>query len=283
MTSKQFLTLALVTLGFSGCKDLNQLQHNPPIRPDEWCQNQPCSAFGNFIISQPSSSIIVYILALFTLWIAYYFYKTRANQKSRYWWSVSLLLGGLGAATAGTSFQAFGYMIKCEGRAICTFTSWWEIVYNILTVAGAGTLLIAVSYSCMSTIGQKRSRFFAAFSTLVYSIACLWGCFLPNAFLVSFEFMIMATSPAYLTIVGLHFHQYWKTPSTLLKRFLACWGLLALTFGTYYLYAIGGYTQQLWAQNIWFSENDVLHVMMLIWCAYIYLGLASYIEDQSDI
>lgn len=280
MNRKQLLTLVLIPLGLNACNTLDQLEYNPLLRPKEWCQNQPCSTFGSLIISQPSSSIIVYLLAIFTLWIAYFFYKTQNNQKSRYWWSISLLLGGLGAAAAGTSFQAFGYMIKCAGRETCTLSSWLEIAYNILTVAGAGSLLIAVSYSCMHNFGQKWSRVYAILSTFIYSILCLWGCFIPNAFLISFEFMILATTPAYLTIVGLHLYQYWKTPTILLQRFLGAWGLLALTFGAYYLYALGEYTQLLWRQqNIWFSENDVLHIMMLIWTIYTYFMLNPHIKD----
>jgi len=184
-----------------------------------------------------------------------------------------LLLGGLGATVAGTSFQAFAYTIKCVGKTTCTLTSWWEVAYNILTVAGAGALLIAISYSCMSARGQKWSRIYALCSTLIYTVVCLVGAFLPNAFLVSFEGMILATLPAYFAIIGLNIFQYKKSPSPILTRLLICWGLLAVVFCAYYWYAANGYTQQFWKQGIWFSENDVLHVMMLAWCLYVYFIL----------
>jgi len=118
-----------------GCKNHQSLQYSPPVKTSEWCELQPCIQVGDLVISQPSSSLLVFILTLLTFYVAYHFYKTRQNQKSRYWWFVSLLLGGLGALFAGISFQMFGYVIKCEGNEYCHLTSWWEIIYNILTVS----------------------------------------------------------------------------------------------------------------------------------------------------
>lgn len=273
--------LLLVLVGFGSCRNIEKLQHTPPVLSAEWCQDQACWTYKNIIISQPVSSILVYLLAALTLWIAYYFYKTRNGQQSRYWWAISLTLGGLGAAAAGTSFQAFGYMIKCAGKTNCSLTSWWEVVYNILTVAGTGALLIAISYTCMSAKGQKWSRIYALCSTLIYTVICLAGAFLPNAFLVSFEAMILATLPAYFAIISLNIFQYIKKRSLVLVRLLVCWALLAAVFCAYYWYATNGYTQQLWQQEgIWFSENDVLHVMMLFWCLYVYVVLGKWIGDN---
>ena len=265
----------------TACQKIENLHHTPPLSPDQWCEHQPCWTWGDLVISQPSSSIIVYLLAAITLWIAYHFFNTQNGHQSRYWWSISLLLGGLGAAAAGTSFQAFGYMIKCTNGAFCQLTSWWEIAYNIFTVAGAGALLIAVAYSCLNKTQQRWSKMYALFSTILYTIVCLAGAFLPSRFLVSFELMILFTTPAYLVIVVLHIFQYFKNPSILLSRFLTCWAILAITFVAYYLYLINGLTQQLWAKGIWFSENDVLHVFMLLWCAYIYFFLAKWVEDRN--
>ncbi len=278
---KPISILSCLTILFSSCQNLESLHHVSPIAPDQWCKNQPCSTWGDIVISQPSSSIIVYLLAAITLWIAYHFFKTQNGQQSRYWWGVSLLLGGLGAAAAGTSFQAFGYMIKCTNRDFCQLTSWWEIVYNILTVAGAGALLIAVAYSCLGKQWQQKSKGYALLSTVLYTIVCLAGAFLPHQFLVSFELMILFTTPAYLAIVVLHIVQYFKKPTILLRRFLGCWAVLAVTFVAYYLYLANGYTQQFWARGIWFSENDVLHVLMLLWCGYIYFFLSKWVEDKT--
>ncbi len=261
--------------------NIEKLKHNPPVRSDQWCENQPCIEWGDWTISQPTSSVLVYVLALITIWVAYLFLKDHRNQHSRKWWGISLLLGGVGAFLAGTSFQAFGFMIKCSGKTICDLTSWWEIAYNILTVWGAGALLIAIAYSSMNAQAQKWSKAYAFLSSLIYTVVCLVGAFKPNAFMVSFELMILFSLPIYVYIILLHFIQLLKNKSQLVKRFLYCWGILALTLAAYYFYLTTNITQILWTNGIWFSENDVLHVLMIVWCFYIYFYLLDVVEDCS--
>ena len=66
-----------------------------------------------------------------------------------------MLLGGIGAAAAGTSFQAFGYEIKCAGREVCTWTSWWEVAFNVLTVGAANAMVVGFSHACAT--GRPRA------------------------------------------------------------------------------------------------------------------------------
>ena len=60
---------------------------------------------------------------------------------------------------------------------------------------------------------------------------------------------------------------------------LVTWVGLGAVIGTYYLYLELGIGQQLWAQGIWFSENDVLHIGLIIWMLYIALVVANQVED----
>jgi len=259
--------------------NINTLKHNPPILPDQWCEKQHCMQWGDWVISQPSSSVLVYLLAGITLWIAYLFLKNNHGQASKWWWGISLLLGGIGAFLAGTSFQAFGYMIKCSGNTVCNLTSWWEIAYNIFTVWGGGALLIAISHSSMTSKGQKWSRIYALTSSVLYTIICLIGTYLPNAFMVSFEMMILFTLPAYLYIIALHLYQYLKNRDKQLLKYLSCWAILALTLVAYAVYLSNHFTEKLWSQGVWFSENDVLHIFMITWCFYIYFFLLDDVRD----
>jgi hypothetical protein len=64
---------------------------------------------------------------------------------------------------------------------------------------------------------------------------------------------------------------------------LGTWAWLILTIGAYFLYYVSGLSQKLWAQGIWFTENDVLHIGLIIWMLYI-VGLVSrHVEDLPEL
>jgi hypothetical protein len=54
---------------------------------------------------------------------------------------------------------------------------------------------------------------------------------------------------------------------------------LGLTIGAYFLYWALDITDVLWEQGIWFSENDVLHLGLLLWMVYIAVYVAKRIVD----
>lgn len=95
---------------------LSSIPHDDPdLTPENWCMKQPCIKVGiagkQLVISQPLSSLWVYLLGLFAIGGGLYFLHIHHDQHSRLWWGLSLLLWGIGALLAGTSYQAFGYEI----------------------------------------------------------------------------------------------------------------------------------------------------------------------------
>jgi hypothetical protein len=97
-----------------------------------------------FTLIQPSSTVIVYSVALLTMAAGLHFLRRRHGQRTRLWWGIGLLLTGFGSLLAGSSYQAFGYEIKCAGRAFCPWTSWWEAAYLIFSAVGMNAMLVAV-------------------------------------------------------------------------------------------------------------------------------------------
>ena len=74
---------------FSACDKLKKIPYDPPLKSDEWCTNQPCSELGNVIISQPSSSVVVYILGILSITIGIFFLKKNKGKNTKNWWANS--------------------------------------------------------------------------------------------------------------------------------------------------------------------------------------------------
>jgi len=63
---------------------------------------------------------------------------------------------------------------------------------------------------------------------------------------------------------------------------LRTWAVFVLVIGAYLLAQVLGITQVLWARGIWFTENDVLHVGMILWILHIDVYLSKTVEDMHD-
>jgi hypothetical protein len=61
---------------------------------------------------------------------------------------------------------------------------------------------------------------------------------------------------------------------------LGAWAWLVFTIGAYFLYLISGLTHRLWAHRLWFSENDVLHIGLIMWMVYIAVAVAPLVKDE---
>ena len=58
-------------------------------------------------------------------------------------------------------------------------------------------------------------------------------------------------------------------------------GWLVLTLGGYFGYLMLGVTQTLWARGIWFSENDILHIGLIVWMISLVRVVAPRVRDAS--
>ena len=85
-----------------------------------------------------------------------------------------------------------------------------------------------------------------------------------------------ATCTAFLIING---WRYAGRKDALDLALLGTWIGLALVLGLYFLYAVMGFTQTLWTRGLWFSDNDVLHIGLIIWIVYIDRVVAHRITD----
>ncbi len=266
------------------CGRLDSILYTPAQTPKSWLQIQPFAEFKiasqNIIFIQPSTSIIVYFLGILTIGVGFYFLKIRAGQLSRFWWGIALLLWGIGALLAGTSYEAFSYAIKCAGRDFCLWTSWWEILYLLASVWSIDAMMLAVAYS--STTGKLRKALsvYSVINAIIYFIIVMIGVFIPVKFLISFELLLVASAPGIIIFFVINGWRYFKFKQSLDLTLLGTWIWLGVTIAAYFLYLISGNTTSLWAKGMWFSENDVLHIGLIIWMLYIAFVLAPKVKDN---
>jgi len=265
---------------------LKSIPHDDPgLTPENWCMKQPCSkikiASKEVIISQPLSTFWVYFLGFLTVGVNQYFFQTQNGENSRLWWGISLLLWGIGALLAGTSYQAFGYEIKCAGRQFCTWTSWWEVVFLMFLQVSMNAMLVALAYSCTTGTFQMVLMGYALMNSVVYVILVFIGGIVPVKSLITFELCVWVSTPVFLFFCFLNAWRYYMFSFSMDLVLLGSWLILFCTMMAYWLYNKQGITKKLWAKGIWFSENDVLHVLMIFWMIYIATVVADRIKDYT--
>ena len=278
---KRFSLLLPILFFLSSCGRLDTILYVPQQTPETWLQIQPYLEFKGLVVVQPSTSIIVYLLGVLTIAVGLYFLKIRDGQRSRFWWGIAMLLWGLGALLAGTSYEAFSYAIKCEGRTACLWTSWWEIAYLIVSVWSIDAMMLAVAHSSADGKLRKWLSVYALINMVLYFGLVMAGAFIPVKFLISFELLLVVAAPsviAFFAINGWRYAKY-KLDADLVS--LGAWLWLGLTIAAYFLYLISGNTAVLWANGIWFSENDVLHIGLIVWMIYLAVALAPRIRDMN--
>ncbi len=273
-------------LAASGCSRLESIPCSPAQTPASWLAGQPfvelAIASQRFILVQPSSTVLIYLLGLLGVVLGIRCLRRRDQQRSCTWWGLGLLLWGLGALLAGTSYQAFGYEIKCAGRATCAWTSWWEVFYLLLTAGAVDALLVAQAHA--GTAGRRRRALvaYAAVNAGLYLVVVLAGAFMPVASLVSFELLVLFTAPTVLLCLGLSAWPQGRARSQLDRTLVRAWLGLILVLAAYYAYLVLGLTQLLWARGVWFSENDVLHAGLIPWMLVMGIVAAPRLSDQAD-
>lgn len=229
----------------------------------------------------PAGTLLVFSLA--ALWIAagVHTWRIRCGQRSRAWFGVALILGGVGAALAGTSFQAFGYELKCAGRPACIFTKWYEVGYLISQAASVSAMVAAAAHACTTGAWRHATLAYAAASALVYTGLASVGALVPVAALISFDVFVAFFGPALLLVLAIGALRAWRQRDALGRSLVVATLWLVATFSAFYAYAAADLTRMLWdgGAGFYFTENDVLHTGMIAWLAYAGTVVARRLRD----
>jgi hypothetical protein len=243
------------------------------IRPNEYLNTKPYIEFVLFgrqvTIIVPSSTFFVFLLGFQIVYLGYSFLKNKGSE-THLWWGIGMVFWGLGTLSAGLSYQGLGYMLKCEGLEYCQFTSFPEMLYLFLTAISMGALCIAIGKTLLSNHKQKTLIYYGVITVLVYTIVLLLGSLLSNQFLISYELFTIIFMPMFLLFFVISVIQYRRNKDELNKTFIYTWILFLIVKLSYYVYYFLGLTESLYENTgLWFSANDVLHIALIGWMAYI--------------
>lgn len=265
----------------------SQFLLSPLTTPDQFLTSMPhirVSLFSrDLILIQPSSSIFVYALGFVMILIGVFFFASRNADKSRSYWGIGLILWGIGAIMAGTSYQAFGYELKCAGKEYCQITSNFELIYMLLTAYSINFLVAATGFTSLGKVGRKWIIRFAVLDSIFYSIFLLIGAIIPIKFLISYEGFMSFIGVNFVIMFLLNIRHYIKFKDSLNRGLIIIWvGFLIVNLG-YFAFLFGQFGLKLYeSSGIWFNENDALHVLLIVWAIMILWILRKKLMDTTS-
>lgn len=268
---------SLLAVVLAGCGRLNEVEYEPPITPEEWCAQRPCVDVGDVVLAEPLGTFLIFALALLWFAVGIGFLATRRGQASRSWLGLALVLGGVGAAQAGISYQAFSYELKCAGKQFCTYTNGFEVGYSVTQAWSVSAMLIAVAYACAAGRIRRGVIIYAVLNSAVYSVVALVGVLTASTVLLSFEVLMLFALPGVLLVIVLSARS--REPAA--RPILWAAILLLLVNAAYFAYYAAGVTETLWdgGAGFYFSANDVLHVGYIGWLVFVAVALGPRLRD----
>jgi hypothetical protein len=282
-----FLAMIVVITTVCLFSNTTSLLMVPLTTPAQFLSSMPhitLSIFGReLILIQPSSTFFVYFLGVIMILMGVYFLATKKDHRSRYYWAIGLILWGAGAIMAGTSYQAFGYKLKCRGQLYCLFTSNFELVYLLLTAYSINFLVAAAGYTSTGQRGRKRLVQFAIIDSAAYSIYLLIGAIVPVKFLISYEGFMAFIGLNFVLIFILNVRHYMRYKDILNRNLILIWIAFLLVNIGYFVFLFAGFGAKLYQDlGIWFNENDVLHVLLILWAGMIFFLLRQHTQDSGS-
>lgn len=275
---------ALGALLLAGCGRLDELAYVPTTTPVQWCEQRPCTEVAGRVLDEPMGTALVALLAVAWIGSGLYFLLTRRGQRSRTWLGTAFILGGIGAASAGWSYQAFGYELKCAGFDTCRLTDGWEVAYSVLQAASVSAMVVAVAYACARGGLRRGLIWYAGLNVVVYLVVTALGVLLPSRVLLSFEVLMLFAVPGIVLVIATAWRHRRETDDALPRRLVAAAVLLVVVQVAYFAYYAAGIGPALWddGRGPYLTANDVLHLGMLLWLAYVVAAVGPVLADASS-
>jgi hypothetical protein len=146
-------------------------------------------------------------------------------------------------------------------------------------------MLTAVSYAC-ATAGLRRYLIgYAVLNAAVYAAISIAAVMMPSAVLLSYLVLMLFALPGSLIVIVVSTLGYLRNHDTMNRSLVVSTLLLVVVQTAYFAYHSAGLTETLWdhGRGFYFSENDVLHVGMMLWIAYVVFVVGKRLCDDHPI
>jgi hypothetical protein len=142
-------------------------------------------------------------------------------------------------------------------------------------------LLVAIAFSSATGTLQRVLLGYSLLSAVGYVAVAFVGAVAPIRALITFESMVWVSTPIFLAVLILNGWRYYRFSNPVDLALLGAWIWLLFTMAAYWLYDKLDFTPKLWARGkgIWFSQNDVLHISLILWMIYLAAVVAHGVKD----
>jgi hypothetical protein len=144
-------------------------------------------------------------------------------------------------------------------------------------------MLISVAYACTTDRLRRGLVIFAGLNAVAYAIVTVIGVLTPSAVLLSFAVLMLFAVPGILIVIVVAGRRYRSTRDPMDRSLVVAAVLQVLVQIAYFAYYAAGITAVLWddGAGFYFSENDVLHIGMILWLWYVVAVVGRYLRDAS--
>lgn len=210
----------------------------------------------------------------------FFFLKTKGEEKSRYFWGLGLILWVKSAIVAGTSSQAFGYELKYRGQEFCLFSSNVELAYMLITASSTNFILMAKGYTSLNNKWRNNFFVYAVAENILYTVYLFVGAVIPNKIMISYEGFIAFIGINFIIMFALNLRQYLLAKERVDLNSIIIWISFLMVDVFYFLYLISDLSSILYNDfGVWFNENDLLHVFLILWVLLILFLFKKNLKD----
>ncbi len=281
MMAIMFLFITLTTL----LENTEVLLMSPLTTTQEFLESMPYLTITlcgtELILQQLSSTIMVWGLGLAIVICGLIIAIVKRANKTGLYWGIGLVLWGLGAIVAGVSYQAFGYELKAVGQEYVLFTSNWELAYMILTAFATNYMMVGTAYATTTGKTTKAITIFAICHSIAYGFYMLFGAIYAIEFLISYFGFVVFVAVDFGLMFYLNIMHCIKYKDKFSKNLIWAWIDFAVANIGYFICYWCSLGVNLYENHgVWFTENDVLHLLLLVWAIHFFIVLIKVVPNK---